>query len=68
LVSGPDGVPGKFGDISEIPFRYGEGVGMTVASEAAERLIAAYNAKDFDEMARMIAPISILRILIGILC
>lgn len=29
---------------------------MTVASEAAERLIAAYNAKDFDEMARMIAP------------
>lgn len=29
---------------------------MTLASEAAERLIAAYNAKDFDTMAQIIAP------------
>jgi hypothetical protein len=29
---------------------------ITAASEAAEKLIAAYNAKDFDAMAQMIAP------------
>lgn len=29
---------------------------MTVATVVAERLIAAYNAKDFDGMAQMMAP------------
>lgn len=29
---------------------------MTQAAEAAERLIAAYNAKDFDAMGRIMAP------------